>query len=296
MKESDRTPPSELPAQVGLRKAIELNQQIRRSEGPISLTPSVEVPEEFTKPVFEKVLERFESYINPDHLERFPLVTNSRLAEIPMSWKYGYYRPDLGDFEPMRLFMEFGTEWLAQVAFERDPYGENSYLGAVNDQIRRKDFSSAENLLLIGFINAVADGSISKDAMTDIFAKILLRGDTGPIENAKLVMPDGSEVELDIFKKDLRKKQFPDSLKIAKNNMPMINSLAEPLVKAAVYAGQIYYRLRKVGGGVSVPGIINLSVKTPYGVELAHEYIHTLEYHEKDFAGVPIDGYILRDL
>ena len=285
MKESDRLEYSNLPREVNLKAAFELNQQLwRRRDNFLSASSPMEVPEKLTRRVFDMVQEKFASYILDDfHKTKRPLVGFSLLPEMPVPWGYGYYYADFGKNRRMRFFEEFATEWLTNVACGYHPYRANSYLGKVNSHIEKRNPSifNFEDELLASIVNKIEKNKISDDQLTDMFARILIAGD------------------LDYYKEigfeTGKMKAQEDAAEIVQIEIgsPFYMAILRPRLFTKSSMRQVQNALGGVTGTTSFPGVVNLSGYVQLSKSLAHEYVHTLSYHEDNKGGIPIKGYKL---
>lgn len=139
------------------------------------------------------------------------------------------------------------------------------------ERIGRGDPETFEDQLLYALISEVKSGSILINNLTDVFAKILLSGDMGLLNELGVDLPGGksktyaSEIsELKVkydFAKTVRKMELSRS--------------------TTGEVGQTFY-----------PGIITLSGPQKQ-VYLAHEYIHMLSFHKNSWVGIKTRGYKL---
>ncbi len=274
MIESEKFVYSELPKQVDLARAIELNQKIwRRRDSASQISPTIEISGKFTKPIFDRVLDKFGSYILEDiHKIVRPLVGYSAIPEITTPRGSRYYFPDIGKMRPMGLFVEFGTDWLAKVAYGQDPLRQNFYLGNVNARIGKIDTGSFEDQLLGSLLNAVKSGSIPKRNLTNVFARILISGDLPLFKELGVEFSDGTT---ETYGSEMSKLKVQDDFTKTVRDMELSRSFSRD-------TGQTFY-----------PGVITMSGPAQKPVFLAHEYIHSLSFHEDSWVGIPIKRYKL---
>lgn len=295
MKETVGTEIGEYLEKVDLATAITLNKELwRKRDTSISLKPAIELSESFTNPVINRVLKTFEKYVDKIHIKNSPIVGFSSLPESVISWGHADYGPDCGPTTQMKLFQEFGVEWLANVAYEQNPFEMNYYLYDVVKRIKKSNFSTAEDLLLGGIVGSLKTNTITKEEVTDLFAKVLISGNTDDLQSMTVKFPDGSIVNYNdrVFKaNDIRKA----SKVVEFNNVASMRRI-KPFVFAISAGVQLYFAWKKVSGYSQRPGVINICGSKPEEIQLvtiAHEYIHNLGFHEDNWNGFPVNGYKL---
>lgn len=293
MKGTEKLVYSELPQEVDLKTAFELNQQLwRRRDNFLSVSPPIEVPERLIRHVFDMVQEKFASYILDDfHKNKRPLVGFSLLPEIPIPWDYGYYYANFGKNRRMEVFEEFATEWLANVACGHHPYRNNSYLKEVNSCIEKRNPSifNFEDELLAAIVNGIEEKTVPENRLTDMFAKILIAGDKKigvKLSNGETVTYDSeiSKMKVQEDAVETVEIEIDGPLSMAKLRLSVFT-------KSSIR--QVQKALKRVTGTTSFPGVINLNGRVQLSKSLVHEYIHTLSYHENNKGGIPIKGYKL---
>ncbi len=282
MKESVRLEYSELPREVDLKTAFELNQRLwRQRDNFLSVSSPVEVPEKLVGNVFDMVQEKFDSYIPDDfHRTERPLVGYSLLPEIPILLNAGYYRADFGGNCRMALFEEFATDWLANVVFGTPPYEMNAYGRKVDARIggRKHPPFNFEDELLATIVNGFKERKLSEEDITHLFAGILIGG------SENITNRPGTSTSV-----------VGESLETV--DLELDGAMSLFLLKSGLFIKVSEHQFQKARAGlvgsVSFPGVINLSGLKPRPNYLAHEYIHFLSFHEKCKGGVPITGYKL---
>lgn len=289
---------SELPVSVDLATAIDLNKDFwRRRDKTLSSVPAVEMPARIINPIFEKVIERFKLFVDPIHIKNLPLVGFSPVPDVILSWGHGDYRPDYDELAKWTLFWEFGTEWLANVVCDRDPFRMNCYTNKAIRKINHSKFESVEDVLLAGIIKSYSDKSISVDGVTNLFAKLLIAGDASDLKNIRIIMPDGEKINLSgrLYTAKKTPDDKPRMLTVEYTN-PKSMELAKPFVRLIMKGVQTYFSLSRWDGNTSIPGVINVRGSKPEDVKditIAHEFIHELGLHEDNVNGMPIKGYKL---
>lgn len=287
MKESKR--PDEnatLNESAGLEKAFFLNQEIWRARNRFSsISSPTEIPSKFTWPVYDLVIGKFEKYISEFHLKQRPLAGYSVLPEVPFSLDSHYFFPDIGKLRPFKLFNEFGTDWLTNVVFDGDPMNDNYYLESVESRLRDEKIETVEDLLLFHLTRGIKEGSFSTGDVTEIFAKVLISGDLDFTRQLMLEFSQSDryrDITMPVSEND-----FIDQL------TKMTRLLKKrPLLKPSVFIANSIVQVGLGSLGQSwIPGIVNLSGRGLKKNILAHEYIHSLGYHENSWAGLPISGY-----
>jgi hypothetical protein len=283
-KKTNETGP--LDESVGLEKAFFLNQEIWRGRNRFgSISSPTELPVKFTWPVYDAVIGKFEKYISEFHLKQRPLAGYSILPEVPFNFDSPYYFPNIGKLRPFKLFNEFGTDWLSNMVFSGDPLNDNFYLESVEHRLSEKKISTVEDLLLVNLINGIKDGSFSTRDVTEIFAKILISGDMSFTRELMIEFSQSDRYrditmpvsEYDLIDQLSKMTQALKKRQLLKPSLFIANSIVQ------VTLGSL--------GQSWIPGIVNLSGRGLRKNILAHEYIHSLGYHEISWAGLPISGY-----
>lgn len=294
MANTERLAFSELPKQVGLEEAIELNQHLWRDRDHfLSVSSPIEIPGRFTKPVFDRVIGKYAPYIREDiHKTKFPLVGLSVLPELMTTWGWAYYQPDFGKLEKLEIFEEFGTDWLTRQLFGQDPYKDNRYLKKITSLIENDDPSavSFEKELLSAMLYRYEEREITEDHITDVFARILIGGDVDYFKKIGVELENGEKVT---YGDETRRLKAVKAKKRTHNNAIVDRQVAE-LVKPRFYLKNSLLQIQrstKESGVIYFPGVINLSDTFQARVLLTHEFIHSLAYHKDNVAGVPIKGY-----
>ncbi len=291
MIESETPTIKEQSVNVGLSEAIAANQETWRGRNRfLSISSPVEVPDRFTKPVFDYVLNRFADYVDPVHKDTLPLVGFSILPEFPFGADYSYYLPNIGNYEYLHIFEEFFVEWLARDAYSFDPIDSNCYSPMVKNEIKKSSATTSGDLLnriLLG----VKNGSVSRDNITQIFAKFILAGDSKPLDGLVDYVTNG---EVKNFISCLEKNKSTENME-TKLKFPLNKNLPKLATKSLVFAAVSVVQMSSYfseDAHVAFPGVINVSTTPLPAVGLAHEFIHILSYHEKSHAGIPLIGYV----
>ncbi|HJY98384.1 MAG TPA: hypothetical protein VJ227_01580 [Patescibacteria group bacterium] len=279
-----------LPERVGVKDAVRLNRDLwRKRDRHVAASSPVEIPHGLVKPVFERVIDKFGKYVTGRKTED-PIVGFSLMPESYFSWE-GYYRPDYGKNQYSQMFCEFGTEWLTQSVFGRDPFRDNVYLPVLNRMVENGRFSTFEVVFLWGFLDAVKNKRVSYNSVTEMFARLILKGDKKMIEELRVGERDGYSVGYSEVLESLVREEEP-FMEVLALNKEMIAQL-----RSKLFYGQTrlqWTRLKRgVVGQSIIPGVINTVAVPPSPLIIAHEYIHFLSFHQKDVAGVPIRGYKL---
>lgn len=298
MKESLRPEYSEFPEEVDLATAITLNKILWRTrDKSFSRIPAIEMPDEVAEPVFEEVTKRYLGYVDEIHIKHLPAVGYSPFPDSVVSWGHADYRPDYGKRKRMALFDEFGTDWLANVVFGKDPLEQNCYLGRVVARIKKIDYFSAEDMLLAGIIASLSSNSISKEEITELFAKVLIGGDATGVRGMTAELPDGTKVDYsDKFFIEEEGEDDRQQIPTMELSSEEAMRILKPIAQALSFGAQVYLSRRNWQGLAVMPGIINVRGAKPSDVDrvtLAHEFIHELGLHENNFNGMPIKGYKL---
>jgi hypothetical protein len=215
---------------------------------------------------------------------------------MPISWNSGYYIPKFEKNLGMRLFGEFGTDWLTNVVCGGDPYSDNRYLPAVRSAIN-VDPNAPENIFLTAMLSSLRNGSLGMSEVTHLFAKGLLSEDLDYLNGSYVETPEGKTIG---FREMVGKLEDFDLEKLL-TKLEMPNSVSKffirPIFSLVGSFVQIRQSLNTTEGQTAFPGVLNIcgmgGIHNPEHV-LAHEYIHLLSFHEKScHAGVPINGYRL---
>lgn len=293
MTKAEKLEYSELPDSVGLYDAIDLNQRLWRSRDRLlSASSPMEVPGKMIQKTLDKVRDRYAEYILPYYKTHNPIVGFSVLPEMLFSWDKGYYLPDFGKVRPLKIFMEFGTEWLANEAIGKDPLTNNHYLPELVDTLDATDKNSKVYQFLWGILGLIALKNEPRETITDLFARSLIEGDAAMLEKLGVEFSDG---QIATYSDAILELRTDEDFSEKARSLTFDNSIQKAIVKPVFFAvstlQQIRDSRRSVRGVTSVPGIVNLAgFKQPEGV-LAHEFIHSLGYGEKTWGGIPINGY-----
>lgn len=295
MIEADRFEFLELPLKTDLENAVRLNKEIwKRRDKFLAISSSVEIPSKYTKPVFNRIFDKFADYIKMDRSDFKPVTGYSLLPEIRRGWNYGFYNADYGNYRPLRAFEEFSTDWLAQSTYGRDPLMKNIYLRSVIMHLLDGNLPDAEHLLLNGLFRSIKNKKVSRDDMTKTFASLHFSGSTKLLDELVPEFTNGERKNYaECLEDSMDKEKYADVIKLQKIKFKHF----EPILKSLFFVANSGYQIFESGKGtlglIVCPGVINLSGVISSDFMLAHEGIHLLGYHKYKNVGIPIRGYIM---
>lgn len=294
----------DLPQEATLGDAFRLNQILwRNRDHTFNTRVSVEISEEITQPIFKKVLSRYKSSVDPLHLENFPIVSYSKIPEVPVFWGPGIYFPILDRHINLDLFVEFGTEWLAIIACGGDPVFDNVYMGEVDKIMKEEQDLSREKerLLLGGIISTYLQDAQTAVKFTEFFNLFLLEDREKLLNKAVIVTEsDGRQTRLDIFNAtetsgSVSGEEIPTLHHKSKLNF-FTRTFIRRLCLEAIKVMETRFRQSGAIGTCCYPGVVNLSVMPGdqnFEKTVVHEYLHQLSFRENSWCGQPLLKYSL---